>query len=171
MAGLLIVHTGNGKGKTTAALGLAVRAIGHGMRVAVVQFIKGNKKTGEATFFSGVGGIDFFVTGTGFVRRSTDPTRARESARSAWQQAVECLSIGTYDMVILDELTHVIKHGFVSEEEVLAALGDRKPAVHVVVTGRNAPTALRERADLVTEIESPKHPYRRGVRAQRGIEF
>lgn len=169
--GLLIVNTGNGKGKTTAALGLAVRAIGQGMKVAVVQFIKGNQRTGEAKFFDVLEGIDFFVMGNGFVRRSKDPEQACLAARGAWDLACRLMSEGEYDMVILDELTHSLKYNFLSEEEVIEGLKTRPDDLHVVITGRGAGANLMELADLVSVIESPKHPYASGVTAQRGIEF
>ncbi len=169
--GLLIVNTGNGKGKTTAALGLAVRATGQGMKVAVVQFIKGNQRTGEAKFFDALESIDFFVMGNGFVRRSKDPEQACLAARGAWDLACRLMNEGEYDMVILDELTHSVKYNFVTEDEVIEGIAGRPKDVHVVITGRGAGPKLLELADLVSVIESPKHPYANGTTAQRGIEF
>jgi len=169
--GLLLVYTGNGKGKTTAALGLVFRALGRGMRVAVVQFIKGKWKTGERLFAETLPGLTFLVMGKGFTWESDDLSRDRAAARGAWDQAAALIAAGEHAVVVLDELTYVLNYGFVPEAEVLAALRGRPAHVHVVVTGRNAPEALLEAADLVSEMRSLKHPFERGRKAQIGVDF
>jgi cob(I)alamin adenosyltransferase len=169
--GLLVVYTGDGKGKTTAALGVAFRALGRNLPVAVVQFIKGKWKTGERTFAEKLPQLSFDVMGLGFTWESDDLSRDREAARNAWQRARERILDGQHAIVILDELTYVLNYGFVSVEEVLTTVRSRPPHVHVLVTGRSAPAPLVEAADLVTEMKSVKHPFERGVRAQPGLDF
>jgi cob(I)alamin adenosyltransferase len=169
--GLLIVYTGHGKGKTTAALGLVFRALGRGMRVGVVQFIKGKWKTGERAFAEGLPGLEFHVMGLGFTWESDDLSRDRAAARAAWEVGAGFIASGDRDIVVLDELTFALHYGFLALEEVLAVLAARPPHVHVVVTGRNAPDLLVEAADLVTEMRPVKHPYERGVPAQLGVDF
>jgi cob(I)alamin adenosyltransferase len=168
--GLLVVYTGHGKGKTTAALGLVFRALGRGFRVGVVQFIKGKWKTGERLFAAGLPDIDFHVMGRGFTWESDDLSRDRQAARGAWEVAKSLLG-GHHDVVVLDELTYCFHYGFVSLDEALTALRDRPAHVHVVITGRNAPEELMAIADLVTEMKSVKHPFERGARAEPGIDF
>jgi len=170
--GLLIVNTGKGKGKTTAALGLALRALGHGMRVCVIQFIKGKWKSGEveaAKRFDDL--LDMHVLGRGFTWESEDLEEDTRVAQEAWRFAKETLGAGRHDVVILDELTYLIKYEMVSEAEVLEALASRPQGMHVVVTGRDASPSLIEAADLVTEMQAVKHPFEQGVTAQKGIEF
>jgi cob(I)alamin adenosyltransferase len=169
--GLLLVYTGDGKGKTTAALGIVFRALGRGLPVAVVQFIKGKWKTGERMFAETLPGLTFLVMGRGFTWESDDLSRDREAARTAWRAAAELIAAGQHQVVVLDELTYVINYGFVPLEEVLAALGARPPQVHVVITGRSAPPDLLAAADLVTEMRSLKHPFEKGRKAQIGIDF
>ena len=170
--GLLIVHTGAGKGKTTAALGLAFRALGQGMRVGIVQFIKGAIPTGEAALAARLApALEMHTMGDGFTWNTQDREKDMASARKAWDKAVSLLRDASFDLVILDELNVVLRHGYLPLEEVLAELGSRRPMLHVVVTGRNAHDELIELADLVTEMKLVKHPYRAGVRAQKGIEF
>jgi cob(I)alamin adenosyltransferase len=169
--GLLVVYTGQGKGKTTAALGLCFRALGRGMRVAVVQFIKGKWKTGERLFAEKLAGLTFLVMGRGFTWDSDDLSKDKEAAEGAWRQARSLIASGEHAVVILDELTYVINYGFVPVEEVLEALEHRPRHVHVVVTGRNAPEALVARADLVTEMQNIKHPFAQGRTAQLGIDY
>jgi cob(I)alamin adenosyltransferase len=169
--GLLIVYTGHGKGKTTAALGLVFRALGRGMRVAVVQFIKGKWKTGERTFAESLPGLEFHVMGLGFTWESDDLSRDKAAARAAWEVARGFIQSGERDVIVLDEMTYAFHYGFVPLDDVLAALRSRPPHVHVVVTGRNAPGALVEAADLVTEMKPLKHPYEQGLPAQIGIDF
>lgn len=170
--GLLIVITGTGKGKTTSALGMGIRAVGHGMKLGVVQFIKGAKPTAERTLFERFPNVDWFTIGDGFTWITQDRERDVATAQKAWEQAARLIADPTYDMVILDELNTILKYEYLDLQAVLATLA-RKPAMqHVVITGRHAPDALIETADLVSDIRPLKHPYReQGVRAQRGIEF
>jgi cob(I)alamin adenosyltransferase len=169
--GLLIVYTGHGKGKTTAALGLAFRALGRGLAVAVVQFIKGKWKTGERAFAETLPGLTFLVMGLGFTWDSDDLSRDKQAARDAWEKSRELILGGNHPVVILDELTYVIHYDFVSLDEVLEVMIIRPAHVHVVITGRNAPPALVEQADLVTEMRSIKHPFEQGLPAQLGVDF
>lgn len=170
--GLLIVHTGPGKGKTTAALGMAVRAIGHGMKVGVIQFVKGAMDTGEKAVFDALSDhIEFRPMGEGFTWDTQDRARDIAVTRTAWEEVKRMLEDPTYDMVIADELNIVLRYDYLPVEEVLAAAAARGPWQHFVVTGRNAPQALIDMADLVTEMTQVKHPFRDGVKAQAGIEF
>ncbi len=170
--GLLIVHTGAGKGKTTAALGLAFRALGQGMRVGIVQFIKGAIPTGEAALAARLApALVLHTMGDGFTWNTQDRDRDIASARTAWDRAVALVRDPAFDLVILDELNVVLRHGYLPLDEVLGELRRRRPMLHVAVTGRNAPDELVEIADLVTEMKLVKHPYRSGVKAQKGIEF
>ena len=169
--GLLVVYTGKGKGKTTAALGIVFRALGRGLKVAVVQFIKGKWKTGERSFAEKLPELTFLVMGLGFTWESDDISRDKEAARAAWQKAAEILAAGEHPIVVLDELTYVISYDFVSLEEILAVLAARPAPVHVVITGRNAPDELVAMADLVTEMKSIKHPFEKGISAKPGIDF
>jgi cob(I)alamin adenosyltransferase len=169
--GLLLVYTGHGKGKTTAALGLVFRALGRGLRVAVVQFIKGKWKTGERLLAETLPGLTFLVMGRGFTWDSDDLSRDREAARDAWAQARAIIGSGEHALVILDEIVYAFHYGFIELGDVLAVLAGRPAHVHVVVTGRNAPDALVEAADLVTEMRAIRHPFDRGLPAQPGIDF
>ena len=170
--GLLIVHTGAGKGKTTAALGLAFRALGQGMKVGIVQFIKGAIATGEAALVRQLAlPVEMHTLGEGFTWNTQDRDRDVACARSAWEKAVALLRDESFGLVILDELNVVLSYGYLPLDEVLEELR-RKPALlHVVVTGRNAKDELIELADLVTEMKLVKHPYRGGVKPQKGIEY
>ena len=170
--GLVIVNTGDGKGKTTAALGLALRAAGHGMKVCFIQFIKGSWKYGELEAvkrFQSI--IDFHVMGKGFTWKSDDLEKDKATAQAGWQFAQEALISQRYDMVVLDEFTYLLTYGMIDIKPVLAALANRSASLHVVITGRGAPRALVEEADLVTEMHVVKHPLKKGVKAQRGVEF
>lgn len=170
--GLLIVHTGKGKGKTTAALGMVVRAIGHGRKVGVVQFVKGAMTTGEKTVFDAFPEhVEFKPMGEGFTWNTQDRTRDIALAREAWDEVKRMIADPAYDMVLADELNIVLRYDYLPVEEVLEVLTARSPMKHVIVTGRNAPDALMEAADLVTEMTLVKHPFRAGVKAQPGIEF
>ncbi len=169
--GLLIVYTGDGKGKTTAALGLALRALGRGMSVAVLQFIKGKWKAGEGLFAAAHPELMFLTLGEGFTWNGDDPQAHERAARAGWERAREILAAGTHRIVVLDELTFAIRRGFVPLPEVLAALADRAADVTVIVTGRGAPAELVDAADLVTEMRSVKHPYEKGVPAIPGVDF
>ena len=170
-SGLLVVYTGHGKGKTTAALGMVFRALGRGLSVTVVQFIKGKWKTGERLFAAKVPELRFFVMGLGFTWDSDDISRDRAAAREAWTRATEEIASGERDLVVLDELTYTLHYGFLELEEVLSVLRARPSHVHVVITGRNAPEELIELADLVTEMSAVKHPHQRGLKAQPGVDF
>ena len=170
--GLLIVHTGKGKGKSTAAFGLAARAIGNGMKVGVVQFVKGKWATGERTVLERFPDlITVRVMGEGFTWDTQDRQRDLTAARKAWEAAQEFLADPSYRLVVLDELNIVLRYDYLDLDAVLAGLAARDPGQHVVVTGRNAKPALIEMADLVTEMTEIKHPFRAGVKAQVGIEF
>jgi cob(I)alamin adenosyltransferase len=171
--GLLIVHTGAGKGKTTAALGLTFRALGQGLRVGIVQFIKGAIPTGEAALAARLAdlGLQMHTMGDGFTWNTQDRAQDTASARRAWERAVAMLRDPSFDVIILDELNVVIKHGYLPMEEVLDELRRKREMLHVVVTGRNARDELIDLADLVTEMKLVKHPYRAGVKAQKGVEF
>lgn len=170
--GLLIVHTGAGKGKTTAALGLAFRALGQGMRVGIVQFIKGAIRTGEAALAARFApALEMHTMGDGFTWNTQDRDQDIASARKAWDKAVSLLRDPSFDMIVLDELNVVLKHDYLPREEVLTELRGKRALLHVVVTGRNAHEELIAVADLVTEMKLVKHPYRAGVKAQKGVEF
>jgi len=169
--GLLVVYTGQGKGKTTAALGIVFRALGRGMRVAVVQFIKGKWKTGERLFADTIPGLTFLVMGKGFTWNSDDLGQDKMAAIAAWGKVKQLLAGGAHDIVIVDEITYAINYGFIELDDVLAALRARPPHVHVVATGRNAPEALCALADLVTDMTVVKHPFASGGKAQLGIDY
>ena len=171
--GLLIVHTGKGKGKTTAALGMVVRAIGHGKKVGVVQFVKGAMTTGEKAVFDAFPNhIEFKPMGEGFTWDTQDRARDIAVAREAWDEVKRMIADPSYDMVLADELNIVLRYDYLPLDEVLPVLRSRPEMMHVIVTGRNAPDAVIEAADLVTEMTLIKHPFReQGVKAQAGIEF
>jgi cob(I)alamin adenosyltransferase len=171
--GLVIVHTGKGKGKSTAAFGMIFRSLGHGFPVAVVQFVKGAWETGERVALEKFGDLVSVNTlGEGFTWETQDRQRDIAAARHAWETAKELIKSGAYHVVLLDELNIVLRYDYLPLEEIVTFLTTEKPAdVHVIITGRNAPDALIEIADLVTEMELIKHPFRSGVKAQKGIEF
>jgi cob(I)alamin adenosyltransferase len=171
--GLLIVHTGKGKGKSTAAFGMVFRALGHGMPVAIVQFVKGKWQTGERVALEKFGDLVSINTmGEGFTWDTQDRQRDIAAARAAWDRAKTIIAAGKHKLVLLDELNIVLRYDYLPLTEVVAFLRDEKPNdVHVIVTGRNAADELIEIADLVTEMEVLKHPFRSGVKAQKGIEF
>ncbi|MBU3078696.1 cob(I)yrinic acid a,c-diamide adenosyltransferase [Sphingomonas quercus] len=170
--GLVIVHTGKGKGKSTAAFGMAARAIGHGMKVGIVQFVKGAMMTGESVVFAAFADqVEFKPMGEGFTWDTQDRARDIAVAREAWNEVKRMIADPAYGMVIADELNIVLRYDYLPVDEVLAALAARPAMTHVVITGRNAPDALIEAADLVTEMAQVKHPFRDGVKAQAGVEF
>jgi len=170
--GLLIVHTGPGKGKSTAAFGMVLRCIGHGMRVGVVQFVKGAWGTGEREVLARFPDlVTCRAMGEGFTWDTQDRARDIAAARAAWETGQAMIADPSYRMVLLDELNIVLRYGYLPVEEVVAALKVKPRGLHVVVTGRNAPTELIDMADLVTEMSLVKHPFRAGVKAQPGIEF
>lgn len=170
--GILAVFTGNGKGKTTAALGLAFRALGHGHRVSVIQFIKGNWTCGEHLFAKDIASlIEFHVMGKGFTWKSENLAEDTALALKGWHLAADTIAKNAHHLVILDELTYLIRYNMVSEDEVLEVLRRRPAEMHVVVTGRHASPRLIDLADLVTEMVEIKHPYANGIAAQKGFEF
>ena len=171
--GLIIVHTGAGKGKSSAAFGMAIRMIGHGGRVGVVQFIKGAWETGEARLLARFPDqVVLRAMGAGFTWETQNRDQDIALAGKAWEAAREMLADPGYGMVILDELNVCLRYGFVDTDAVLAALRDRSPGQRAVVTGRNAPDALIRQADLVTEMKLIKHPFReQGIKAQPGVEY
>jgi cob(I)alamin adenosyltransferase len=170
--GLLIVHTGAGKGKSTAAFGIVLRCLGHGMRVGVVQFVKGAWGTGERIVLARFPDlVTCRAMGEGFTWDTQDRARDIAAARAAWEVAKEMIADSSYRLVLLDELNIVLRYGYLPLDEVMAALKVKPRDLHIVVTGRNAPAELVEAADLVTEMTLVKHPFRAGVKAQAGIEF
>jgi cob(I)alamin adenosyltransferase len=170
--GLIIVNTGAGKGKTTAALGLAFRALGQGLKVGIVQFIKGAIPTGEAALARQLNlPLEMHTMGDGFTWNTQDRQRDIASARRAWDKAVAMLHDDSFGVVILDELNIVLKYDYLPLQEVLDELTAKRQMLHVVITGRNAKDELIELADLVTEMKLVKHPYRQGIKPQKGIEY
>jgi len=172
--GLLMVHTGNGKGKTTCALGLMMRAAGRGLKCCMIQFMKSrNDRYGEHESAEKLG-IEVYTMGDGFTWDTKNPEQDRATARQTWTLCVEKLRSGEYDMLVFDELVYVLSYELLPVGEVLEELQSvrtSQPALHIVVTGRDAPSALVEAADLVTEMTEIKHPFTAGIRAQQGIEF
>lgn len=170
--GLILVNTGAGKGKTTAALGLIFRALGQGMKVGVVQFIKGAIPTGEAALAAKLDlPLVWHTLGDGFTWNTQDRDADCASARKAWEQACALLRDPTFDLIVLDELNIVLKYEYLPLEEVLAELRGKRADLHVAITGRNARQELLDLADLATEMKLIKHPYRDGIMPQKGIEF
>lgn len=167
--GLIIVNTGDGKGKTTAALGLAIRAWGSGLRVLILQFIKGKRRSGELETLEALG-LETRQLGLGFTNRG-DLDVHKAAARAALEEARREILSGAWDLIVLDEITYAIKFGLLRTEEVVALTRLRPPRLHLVFTGRDAPPELIDIADLVTEMRLIKHPFQRGVAAQAGIEF
>ncbi len=170
--GLIAVFTGNGKGKTTSSLGLAFRALGHGHKVCIIQFIKGSWKYGEldaAKKFSEL--LDFHVMGRGFTWKSDDLEKDKAVAREAWDFAKKVIAENEYAMVILDELTYLPHYKIIDEQDILTVLERKPKEQHVVITGRYASDKLIALADLVTEMKEVKHPYQDGIKAQKGFEF
>ena len=170
--GLLIVHTGKGKGKSTAAMGLAVRAIGNGMKVGIVQFVKGVWETGERVVLDKFPELCVIkAMGEGFSWETQDRQRDIQAAENAWQMAKDMMDDESFDLIILDELNIPLRYDNLDIDAVVKTLRDKRERLHVVVTGRNAKEPLLEAADLVTEMTMVKHPFRAGVKAQKGIEF
>jgi cob(I)alamin adenosyltransferase len=167
--GLLIVHTGDGKGKTTAALGMLLRALGHGFTCAVLQFIKGDRATAESLLASPL--LSWERVGEGFTWDTQDLARDKAKAREGWEKALARMADPDLKFLLLDELNIVLAYGYLPVDEVVGALKAKREDLHVVVTGRGAPEPLIAAADLVTEMKEIKHPFARGVRAQAGIEY
>lgn len=172
--GLLMVHTGNGKGKTTCALGLMMRAAGRGLKCCMIQFMKSrHDRYGEHESAEKLG-IEVHTMGDGFTWDTKNPEQDIATSRATWNLCVEKLRSGDYDLLVFDELVYVLSYGFLPVEEVveeLRSIRADQPALHIVVTGRDAPASLIEAADLVTEMTEIKHPFTAGIRAQQGIEF
>ncbi|MBU4260333.1 MAG: cob(I)yrinic acid a,c-diamide adenosyltransferase [Proteobacteria bacterium] len=170
--GLVLLHTGDGKGKSTAAFGQALRAAGQGLQVCIVQFIKAQDQTGEAKAFQALADhVEFHVKGSGFTWQQKNKDEVIRVARQAFDFAREKIMSGRYDMVVLDELTYLLSYGMVDEAEVLDLIRNRPAGLHLVITGRDASEKLVDAADLVSEVRMIKHPYAAGVMAQKGIEF
>jgi cob(I)alamin adenosyltransferase len=169
--GVLIINTGNGKGKSSSAFGTAARALGHGLRVGIVQFIKGRDSTGEEAFFKQVEGVDFHVTGDGFTWDTQNREQDEATARRGWEIALKMLQDEQVNLIVLDEFNIVLKYKYLPLEEVLDALKKRPTMQHVIITGRGAPDDLVAIADTVTEMREIKHAYKAGVKAQAGVEF
>lgn len=169
--GVLLVHTGNGKGKSSSAFGMVARALGHDMKVGVVQFIKGSFSTGEEAFFKRFDNVDYHVMGDGFTWETQDFEKDKESANAAWDVAAKMLNDESYHLVVLDEANIAIKHGFLDIGRVVTDLQSRPEMQHVVVTGRAARDEIIEIADTVTEMRDIKHAFRSGIKAQKGVEL
>lgn len=171
--GVLVVNTGGGKGKSSSGFGMLARALGHGFRCGVVQFIKGSYATGEEAFFRRAGGgqLEYHVMGEGFTWETQDKARDVAAARAAWKIAARMLSDPALDFVLLDELNVALAHRYVALDEVLAAVKLRPPRQHVVITGRAAPRGLVDVADTVSDMRVVKHAFDAGIKAQKGIEL
>ncbi len=169
--GVLLVHTGNGKGKSSSAFGMLARALGHGMHAGVVQFVKSPGSIGEERFFSQQENVEYYATGDGFTWETQDREQDIATARAGWKIAKAMLSDETKELVILDELNIILKLHYLPVEEVLEALAGRPGHQHVIVTGRGAPAAIVEAADTVTEMRLIKHAYNAGIKAQPGVEY
>lgn len=169
--GLLLIHTGIGKGKSTAAFGLLARALGHGMQAVVVQFIKGRSDTGEEAFFKKAANLQWHVMGDGFTWETQNAENDLASARKAWELVTTYLQDETVNLLILDEFTYALKYGWLSIDEVVTALKNRPAMQHVVVTGRAAPQGLIDVADTVSEVNLVKHAFQAGIQAMPGVEW
>lgn len=170
--GLLVVHTGNGKGKSSSAFGMAIRSIGWGMNVGILQYVKGNWETGEKTFFSDRPELlTWEVMGAGFTWETQDRAQDIAAARAAWERSKELILDPAYDFIILDELNIVLRDDTLPIDEIVTFLKDRPMEKHICITGRNAKPELIEIADLVTEFQEVKHPFKAGFKAQKGVEF
>jgi len=170
--GLIMINTGAGKGKTTAALGTAFRALGYGWKILVVQFIKGNWHYGELDSAKKFGDqLQILPMGEGFTWDTKNPERDRQKAQEAWEFGVKEARTGNYQMIIFDEINYVIRYNYLEVEKVVAFLNTKPPALHIFLTGRDAHEQLIEIADLVTEMREIKHPFKKGIKAQKGIEF
>ena len=169
--GVLLVNTGNGKGKSSAAFGVLARALGHGLEAAVVQFVKGRADTGEEAFFRRQPGVRWHVGGEGFTWETQDKDRDARAAQAAWDVACGHLSDPAIGLVVLDEMTYAFKYGWLDLDTVIAKLLSRPLMQHVIITGRAAPEALREVADTVSDIGMEKHAFQSGIKAMPGLEF
>ncbi|MCG8426156.1 MAG: cob(I)yrinic acid a,c-diamide adenosyltransferase [Chromatiales bacterium] len=169
--GIVLVNTGNGKGKSSAAFGVLARALGHDMKAGVIQFIKGSGTTGEERFFSAHPNVDYHVMGDGFTWETQNREQDIASATKAWQKALQMLQNPELGLVIFDELNIVLKERYLTVETVIEGLSNRPPMQHVIITGRGAPAELIDFADTVTEMGLQKHAFQSGIKAQPGVEF
>lgn len=169
--GLVLVHTGNGKGKSSSAFGVIIRALGWGQKVGVVQFIKGTWKTGERQFFDKLDEVTWHSMGEGFTWDTQDKDRDIAAAEAAFAKGREMLESGNYDLVVMDEINIALRYDYLSVDNVIAGLEARDKRTGVILTGRDAKPALCEYADLVTEMTEVKHPFHNGIKAQRGVDF
>lgn len=169
--GTFVLLTGNGKGKSSSALGMVARALGHGMKVGVVQFLKGEWNTGEIDFFKQQANMQWEIMPAGFTWETQNRESDIASSEQAWEKAAAMLSDPSIDLVVLDELTYLLHYEYLLEDSVLQALMNRPENQHLVVTGRGASDALIELADTVSEIKEVKHAFKRGIKAQKGLEF
>ncbi|MBB3994030.1 cob(I)alamin adenosyltransferase [Sulfitobacter undariae] len=169
--GLVLVHTGKGKGKSSSAIGVVVRALGWKQKVGVIQFIKGKWKTGERLFFDQLGDVTWHTMGEGFTWDTQDKDRDIAAAQAAFAKGREMMTSGDYDLVVLDEINIAMRYEYLSVEDVIAGLDARDKRTGVILTGRDAKPELCEYADLVTEMTEIKHPFKAGIKAQRGVDF
>lgn len=169
--GTFVLLTGNGKGKSSSALGMVARALGHGMKVAVVQFLKGDWDTGEISFFKAQPNVDWFIMSSGFTWETQNREQDIIASQDAWQAAKAVLADDSFDLVVLDELTYLLHYDYLDEDDVLESIMQRPEAQHLVVTGRGASDSLIEIADTVSDIKEIKHAFKRGIKAQKGLEF
>ncbi|MBF0587761.1 MAG: cob(I)yrinic acid a,c-diamide adenosyltransferase [Magnetococcales bacterium] len=170
--GVVLVLTGPGKGKSSSALGMVLRALGWGMRVCVIQFIKGQRKTGEEQAIQKFSNIEWHALGDGFTWKTKDPEQDRITGRETWRFARQKIQTGCFDLVLLDEINYAAHYGWISGKEIATFITHEKPAkTHLLLTGRNAPLEVIEVADTVTEMQAVKHAYEKGITAKRGIEF
>ncbi len=169
--GLVLINTGKGKGKSSAAFGVVIRALGWGQKVAVVQFIKGKWKTGERRFFEERDLVTWHTMGEGFTWDTQDRERDIAAANAAFDKACTLMESGEYDLVVLDEINIALRYEYLSVDSVIKGLKARSDKTSVFLTGRDAPQALRDYADLVTEMTEEKHPFKAGIKAQRGVDF
>jgi len=169
--GILLVITGNGKGKSTSGFGMVARALGHGMKVGVCQFIKSRTDTGEEAFFNAQPNCEWHVLGDGFTWDTQDRQQDIETSEKGWEVAKKMLADTSYDLVVLDELTYLLSYDYLDKDQVLNDLMARPDMQHVVVTGRSAIAELRELADTVSEIKDEKHAYKEGIKAQKGVDL
>ena len=169
--GVLLVNTGNGKGKSSAAFGVVARALGHGLKVGVVQFVKGRSDTGEEAFFRKLPDVAWHVGGEGFTWETQDKERDAKAAQNAWEVACGHLANPEIGLVVLDEMTYAFKYGWLDLDTVIAKLQSRPLMQHVIITGRAAPDALRDAADTVSDIGNEKHAFKAGVKAMPGLDW
>lgn len=169
--GVFILLTGNGKGKSSSAFGMVARALGHGQKTAIIQFVKGRMETGEQTFFSQQDQVDFYVMGDGFTWETQNRDKDIASAQQAWKIAQKILQDPRYDLVVLDEMTYLFKYNYLDLDEVISTIKQRPKMQNVIITGRGAKKPLKQAADTVSVIMDEKHAFKAGVKAQKGIEW